>query len=277
MTWSIWARGGKNTTNSNWVDGAPAAPLPPAAITGGPGRVHLVGQPDVRPSVPHIARTPTPAPARAAIPTSARTGTAASSTPAASRATPRPHRCDYRRLQALHGSVMIAGLADGSVRTVSLKRQRPDLAAGLHAPRRRSARQRLVGPQPPVESLRCAVCLRRAAGAAAVLALAVGCSSKPEMAQLSGTVTFKGKPVPAGWISFTPEPRSRDRSRSARSRTEFTTRPRKANRASSPARTRSCIAGFDGKKIPLWGQGKQIFNPVETRSRYPPAPRRRTS
>jgi prepilin-type N-terminal cleavage/methylation domain-containing protein len=32
---------------------------------------------------------------------------------------PFPNGCDFRRLQALHGSVMTAGLADGSVRTVS--------------------------------------------------------------------------------------------------------------------------------------------------------------
>jgi hypothetical protein len=32
---------------------------------------------------------------------------------------PRPNACDYRRLQALHNGVMVAGLADGSVRTVS--------------------------------------------------------------------------------------------------------------------------------------------------------------
>ena len=32
---------------------------------------------------------------------------------------PKPLQCDYRRLQALHGTVMNAGLADGSVRAVS--------------------------------------------------------------------------------------------------------------------------------------------------------------
>jgi hypothetical protein len=32
---------------------------------------------------------------------------------------PRPLQCDYRRLQALHGNVMLAGLADGSVRNVN--------------------------------------------------------------------------------------------------------------------------------------------------------------
>ena len=47
---------------------------------------------------------------------------------------------------------------------------------------------------------------RRLLGGAAVIVLAAGCSQKPEMAQVSGTVTFQGKPVPAGWISFTPEP-----------------------------------------------------------------------
>jgi prepilin-type N-terminal cleavage/methylation domain-containing protein len=30
VTWSIWARGGRNTTNSPWGDGAGSAPLPPA-------------------------------------------------------------------------------------------------------------------------------------------------------------------------------------------------------------------------------------------------------
>ena len=30
-----------------------------------------------------------------------------------------PHRCDYRRLQAMHSGVMMTGVADGSVRGVS--------------------------------------------------------------------------------------------------------------------------------------------------------------
>ena len=35
--------------------------------------------------------------------------------------------------------------------------------------------------------------------------LVFGCSSKPKLSQLSGKVTFKGHPVPAGFISFTPD------------------------------------------------------------------------
>ena len=30
-----------------------------------------------------------------------------------------PYACDYRRLNGLHGSIMIAGLCDGSVRSLS--------------------------------------------------------------------------------------------------------------------------------------------------------------
>jgi hypothetical protein len=40
---------------------------------------------------------------------------------------------------------------------------------------------------------------------AACLTVALGCSSKPKPAQLSGKVIFKGQPVPAGYIAFTPD------------------------------------------------------------------------
>src|SRR5262249_1297298 len=81
--------------------------------------------------------------------------------------------------------------------------QRPHLAAGRHPQRRRGGGQRLVILrvwESPMHGL-----IRRLRGGVVLLALAAGCSSKPQMAQLSGTVTFKGQPVPAGWISFTPE------------------------------------------------------------------------
>ena len=32
-----------------------------------------------------------------------------------------------------------------------------------------------------------------------------GCNPASKVAQISGTVTFKGKPVPAGYITFTPD------------------------------------------------------------------------
>jgi hypothetical protein len=39
--------------------------------------------------------------------------------PGGIQANPVPLQCDYRRLQAMHGNVMMAGLADGSVRAVT--------------------------------------------------------------------------------------------------------------------------------------------------------------
>ena len=39
--------------------------------------------------------------------------------PGGIQANARPRQCDYRRLQANHSGVMVAGLADGSVRTVN--------------------------------------------------------------------------------------------------------------------------------------------------------------
>src|SRR3954470_15992050 len=38
-----------------------------------------------------------------------------------------------------------------------------------------------------------------------ILLIASGCSTKPKTIQLSGKVIFKGDPVPAGYIAFTPD------------------------------------------------------------------------
>lgn len=104
---------------------------------------------------------------------------------------------------------------------------------------------------------------RRAAGAAAVFALALGCSSKPPMAQLSGTVTFQGKPVPAGWISFTPGP-GVGSVKVCQIKDGAYDSSKEGEPGIYPGANQVIIAGFDGNKVPLWGQGKQIFNPVES-------------
>jgi len=110
VTWSIWARGGKNTTNANWNDGAGASALPPnaGAIAGyawwdnpvfdvAGGSVGPRTDPNFRQNWDGgVVNTGGP------------------------QANPAPYRCDYRRLQALHtGGVMMAGVCDGSVRAVS--------------------------------------------------------------------------------------------------------------------------------------------------------------
>jgi prepilin-type N-terminal cleavage/methylation domain-containing protein len=118
VTWSIWARGGKNTTNSNWADGAPAAPLPPAAHAASPDGYTwwdnaMFDQPYRTPS--NLNAGPGPR----TDPNFRQNWDGGVVNPGGVQGNPVPLQCDYRRLQALHGNAMIAGLADGSVRTIT--------------------------------------------------------------------------------------------------------------------------------------------------------------
>jgi hypothetical protein len=107
--------------------------------------------------------------------------------------------------------------------------------------------------------------IRRLLGGVGVFALAVvctSCSSKAEMGQISGKVTFQGKPVPAGWISFTPEP-GKGAVRVCQIKDGVYDSSKEGDPGIHPGKNLVKIAGFDGNKVPLWGQGKQIFNPID--------------
>jgi len=117
--------------------------------------------------------------------------------------------------------------------------------------------------------MRSQVC--RLTGGVAAFALAVGCSSKPEMAQVSGKVTFNGQPVPAGWISFTPEP-GKGPVRVCQIRDGVYDSSRESEPGIFPGKNLIKIAGFNGKKEPFWGQGKQIFSPVGEEADVPSGP-----
>lgn len=99
-----------------------------------------------------------------------------------------------------------------------------------------------------------------------------GCSSQPQPAQLSGKVTFKGAPVPAGWISFTPDVASKTlgQVRVVQIKDGVYDSSTENPPGVPPGTYLVRIAGFDGKKIPLWGQGKQIFNPVDDKHTIAP-------
>jgi len=118
VTWSIWTRGGKNTTNSNWADGAPASPLPRAANTAAPDGYTwwdnaLFDAPYRTPG------TTNNGPGPRTDPNFRQNWDGGVANPGGVQGSPRPFACDYRRLQAMHGNVMIAGLADGSVRSIN--------------------------------------------------------------------------------------------------------------------------------------------------------------
>jgi prepilin-type N-terminal cleavage/methylation domain-containing protein len=118
VTWSIWARGGRNTTNSAWADGANAAPLPPAINTAAPDGYSWWDCPVF--DAPY--RTPgtnNNGPGPRTDPNFRQNWDGGVVNPGGIQGDAIPLRCDYRRLQALHSGVMVTGLADGSVRMVS--------------------------------------------------------------------------------------------------------------------------------------------------------------
>ena len=80
------------------------------------------------------------------------------------------------------------------------------------------------------------------------------------MSQISGTVKFKGNPIPAGNVMFTPD---------VGQVRMFTVTDGVFDSAKDPSpgllpgKYEVTITGYDGKKIPMYYQGKQIFNAVK--------------
>jgi hypothetical protein len=103
------------------------------------------------------------------------------------------------------------------------------------------------------------------AALAAVLALAPGCGRHEKVIQLKGKVTFKGRPVPAGWISFMPDSAQGNHGNVKVAQIKDGVYDTSLSKDSGivPGPTVIRIAGFDGKVIPLFAQGKQIFNVYE--------------
>lgn len=107
--------------------------------------------------------------------------------------------------------------------------------------------------------------------ACVAVVLICGCSSKPKLAQLSGTVKFKGQPVPAGYISFTPDVAAGGlgQVKVLQIKDGVYDSSKESDPGLQPGAYQVRIAGFDGKKIPYFGQGKQIFNPIEDQFTVP--------
>lgn len=89
-----------------------------------------------------------------------------------------------------------------------------------------------------------------------------GCGGgEPPLSQVSGTVTFKGKPIPAGNVMFTP-----DVSVAGGQVRMFMVTDGVFDSSKDPSPGLKAghydvtIMGYDGKRIPNYFQGKQIFN-----------------
>jgi hypothetical protein len=99
---------------------------------------------------------------------------------------------------------------------------------------------------------------------ACCFALVAGCTTKPKLSQLSGKVTFKGQPVPAGFISFAPDVAEGNlgEMRVLQIKDGVYDSSKEQQPGLKPGHYFLRISGFDGKRIPMYGQGKQIFNEV---------------
>ena len=109
---------------------------------------------------------------------------------------------------------------------------------------------------------------RRSIYLLAVLAITTGCSQETKLGQLSGTVMFKGKPVPAGYISFMPDATGGNLGpvKVVQIKDGAYNTALEKSAGIMPGATVIRIAGFDGKKQKGFSQGKQIFNPYEMRA-----------
>lgn len=120
LTWSIWARGGKNSTN-DWHDGALAAtdfPLPSILPRNRQTEGYSWWDCPVFDAPYRESDNPNRGPGPRSDP-SFRDGWSGVKNPGGIQAGARVGSTDYRRMQALHGTVMIGTLADGSVHSIS--------------------------------------------------------------------------------------------------------------------------------------------------------------
>lgn len=109
-------------------------------------------------------------------------------------------------------------------------------------------------------SLRCSILF------SAVALVLFGCDKPARtVAHLSGTVTFKGQPVPEGFINFIPEITGGNTGevKAFEIKDGVYNTEQGGSPGIYPGANKIMISGFDGKGKKLWPKGVQIFNPIE--------------
>lgn len=104
----------------------------------------------------------------------------------------------------------------------------------------------------------------------AVVGFTVGCSRQPPgRFEISGSVTFAGKPVPVGQISFEPDSAKGNRGPQALARIEngrYRTQPMKGSVAGP---VRITVTGYDGLRKGETPFGTALFKPFTTEQVLP--------
>ena len=97
----------------------------------------------------------------------------------------------------------------------------------------------------------------------AVCAQSQSAADKTQNSSISGKVTFKGQPVPAGYVSFEPDVATGGSVKVIQIKDGVYDSATASDPGLKPGSYKVRIAGFDGKRIPFFGQGKQIFNEIQ--------------
>jgi prepilin-type N-terminal cleavage/methylation domain-containing protein len=118
FTFSIWSRGGRHATFSAWVDGAASATNPGTNNANPPAGYSWWDNPLFDHPYLNLANLNS-GPGPRSDPNFRQNWDGGVPNPGGIQAGASIRRCDYRRPQALHSGIMIAGVADGSARNVS--------------------------------------------------------------------------------------------------------------------------------------------------------------
>jgi hypothetical protein len=117
-----------------------------------------------------------------------------------------------------------------------------------------------------------AVVHRRTLINAALLLVICGCSSSDKRVNVSGNVTWKGQPVPAGFIVFDPDVKNGNigpQGMAPIQNGKYDTRS-SGGRPITPGEVRATIQGFDGQVVNQdHKKGKRIFMPIEVVATVP--------
>lgn len=98
----------------------------------------------------------------------------------------------------------------------------------------------------------------------AILAGCGGGDSGPQRYTLKGNVTYQGKPVPAGEVSFTPDTKQGNSGPGAIATIKNGAYETTGDKGVTPGPTVIIVTGYDGVAVPESEIGTQLFEPFET-------------
>jgi hypothetical protein len=106
---------------------------------------------------------------------------------------------------------------------------------------------------------------------AVALATAVGCSGEEKLYNVTGSVSFSGKPIPKGLIHFDPDPTKKTGGQSGYAEIldgKYTTAVKGKGVRGGAYQIR--VQGFDGKEAPEAPFGQFLFPEYTTTKDFPP-------